>query len=48
LEDPGIEERIILKWIFKSWDAGLGLDRYGSGYGEVVYCYECGSLTLVS
>jgi hypothetical protein len=26
LEDPGVEERKILKWIFKKWKRGHGLD----------------------
>jgi hypothetical protein len=28
LEDPSVDGRIILKWIFRNWD---GLDRAGSG-----------------
>jgi hypothetical protein len=32
LENPDVDERIILKWIFRKWDVGgHGLDRRGSG-----------------
>jgi len=31
LDDPGIDGRIILRWIFRKWDWGHGLDRSGSG-----------------
>jgi hypothetical protein len=31
LEDPGIDGRIILKWIFERLDGGRGLDQSVSG-----------------
>jgi hypothetical protein len=35
LEDPGVDERIILKWIFEILDGGRRLNLSGSGYGQV-------------
>ena len=29
--DPGVDGMKILRWIFKKWDVGHGLDRTGSG-----------------
>jgi hypothetical protein len=31
LKDPGVDERIILKWILQEWSEGHGLDRSSSG-----------------
>jgi len=31
LEDPGIDGRILLRWIFRRWDVRAGLDRSGLG-----------------
>jgi len=31
LGDPGVDGRIILRWIIRKWMWGHGLDRAGSG-----------------
>jgi len=31
LEGSGVDGRIILRWIFRKWDVGHGLDRADSG-----------------
>jgi hypothetical protein len=31
LGDPGVNWRIILRWIFRKWDMGVGMDQAGSG-----------------
>ena len=31
LEDPSVDGRIILRWVFRKWHVGQGLDRAGSG-----------------
>jgi hypothetical protein len=35
LEHPGVDGRIILKWIFERLDGGHGLERSGPGQGQV-------------
>jgi hypothetical protein len=41
LEVPGISGLIILKWIFKTWFGGPGLDLSGPEKVQVVDCCEC-------
>jgi hypothetical protein len=36
-----VDWRIILKWIFKKWNGGHGLDRSGSQQGEMEVSNEC-------
>jgi len=43
LEDLGVDGRIIIRWIFRKWDMGHGLDRAGSGLGQVAGICECGN-----
>jgi hypothetical protein len=31
LGDPGVDWSTLLRWIFRKWDVGYGLDRAGSG-----------------
>jgi hypothetical protein len=42
LEDHGVDERIILWWIFRKWDGGHGFDSSGSGQGQAG-CRKCGN-----
>ena len=46
LQDPGVDGRIILSWIFRKW--GHELDRAVSGYGQVAGTCECGNEPSVS
>jgi hypothetical protein len=32
LEDPGVDGRIILRWIFRKWDVRRGMVRCGSSF----------------
>ena len=50
LGNPGINGRIILRWILESGmgGGGHGLDRFGSGCGEVAGSCECGNEPLGS
>jgi len=31
LVDPDLDGRMVLRWVFRKWNLGLGLDRRGSG-----------------
>ena len=42
LEDPGVDGRIILRWIFTKWNGGHGLNCSGSEQGQMAGTCECG------
>ena len=44
LEEPVVDEKIILIWIFRKWNVGQGLDRAGSGLVQVADTCECGNV----
>ena len=43
LEDPSVDGRTILRWIFRSGIWEYGLDRAGSGQGQLAGTCECGN-----
>jgi hypothetical protein len=43
LEDPGVDGRIMLKWISEKWDGGHELDSSDSELGQVMGCCEYGN-----
>ena len=45
LEDLGVEERILLKLIFKKWDGRHGLDWSDLGRGQMASTCECSNET---
>jgi hypothetical protein len=38
--DPGVDRRIILRWIFRNLDEGYGLDSGGSGERQLAGTWE--------
>jgi hypothetical protein len=43
LENPGVDWRIILRWIIQEMGWGHGLGRHGSEKGQVAGTCECGN-----
>jgi hypothetical protein len=43
LGDPGVDGRIILRWIFRKWVVGYRLNRAGLGLGQLAGTCECGN-----
>jgi len=43
LVEPGLDERIIVRWIFRKCDVGYGLDRAGARWEQVAGSCEWGT-----
>ena len=43
LGGPGVDGRVTLRWMFRKWNVGYGLNRAGSGREEVASTCECGN-----
>ena len=41
--DQDVDDRIILRWIFRKWEGVVGLDGVGSGQGQVAGACEYGN-----
>ena len=48
LGDPGVDGRVTLRWIFRKWDGGHGLECSGTGQGHVAGTCKRGNETSVS
>jgi len=42
LKDPGVDGKMIFRWIFRKWVVGHGLDSSGSNYEQMTDSCECG------
>jgi len=43
LGDPGVDERIILRWISRKWDVGVWTGSSWLWIGNEAGTYECGN-----
>jgi hypothetical protein len=41
--DSSLDGRIILRWIFRKWDVGYGMEWVGSGWRQMAGTCVCGN-----